>query len=238
MHKIDTEIFKGPMDLLLYLVKKQEVNIGDICIEKMIGEYLSYLENLEEFNIDIASEFTSMASYLMLLKSISLLPEKIQMEDDFDMEDPFQSLIQQLIEYKTFKETAQKLEKMSEKRQNIFPNAPTLYSPIQKEINLEEVRMEDLFKIFDEISKAFEARNTIQEISDEMFTVEQKISEILQKLENKEKQIITNLFKEMGSKGEIIVTFLALLELVKMRRINFFRGGGEIQIQLSPQESD
>ena len=229
---IDAEVFKGPMDLLLYLTKKEEIDIHEISIKKITDKYLQYLEDLQNLNINLAAEFTSMAAYLMYLKSLSLLPEKPKIEDDIDIDDPFQKLVIQLLEYKKFKEFSSELEQKAIAQQGIYSNYPIPYSRIEKTANLEEVSIQELWKVFQETIKRIQEENRIHEISEEPFSIDEKIKEIMSFFHKEKSILITTFFPQNKGKNEIITIFLALLELLKEKKLYLFQYQKTKEIQL------
>src|SRR5205823_6486302 len=135
-YKVRLEVFEGPLDLLLYLIKRDEVDIYDISIERITAQYLKYLESFKELNIDVAGEFVAMAANLLYLKSRSLLPADLQpSEEEAEDDDPRWDLIRQLIEYKKFKEAAVLLHNRALEQENIF--ARTGLAPSERESRLQ-----------------------------------------------------------------------------------------------------
>ena len=221
-YKVSLDIFEGPLDLLLYLIKKDEVDIYDISIERITKQYLEYMQTFKLLNIDLASEFIVMAANLMYLKSRTLLPVHQQPpEEEGEEEDPRWELIRQLIEYKKFKDAAGFLQKRELDLENYFPHVPEKAQEESTEPRpLAEVGIFDLIKAFQTVLDRFEEESALGEIMDDRFTVSDKIDHLLSEVDPGASVRFSALFVGAASKGEVIVTFLALLELMKL---NYFR---------------
>ena len=220
-YKVRLEIFEGPLDLLLYLIKRDELDIHEISLERITRQYLEYLQAFKELNIDAAGEFVVMAANLIYLKSRSLLPVDQQPpEEDAEEDDPRWDLIRQLIEYKKFKEAAAQLQQRQTLQERIFVREaggmePALAAPLR----LGEVGIFQLINAFQAVIKRVEAREDLREIFGEHFTVSDKIDWILQRVGDGTPLRFSELFASMASKVEIVVTFLALLELIRLRQV-------------------
>src|SRR5919108_2386529 len=139
-YKVKLEVFEGPLDLLLFLIKRDEIDIYDISLERITRQYLEYLQAFKELNIDVAGEFVVMAANLIYLKSRSLLPADLQPpEEDAEEDDPRWDLIRQLIEYKKFKEAASELHLRELVQERIFRREGETSSMLQEPLRLEEV---------------------------------------------------------------------------------------------------
>ncbi|HJX98314.1 MAG TPA: segregation/condensation protein A [Chthoniobacterales bacterium] len=219
-YKVKLEIFEGPLDLLLYLIKRDEIDIYEISIERITKQYLEYLQAFKELQIDIAGEFVVMAANLIYLKSRSLLPlDQQPPEEDADEDDPRWDLIRQLIEYKKFKEAAVQLHDRALEQERIFTrdggSAPASEAPLP----LHEVGIFQLIHAFQEVIKRVEAREDLHEIFGERFTVSEKIEKILERVANGGSVRFSELFGQIASRVEIVVTFLALLELIRLNQV-------------------
>ncbi len=228
-YKVKLEIFEGPLDLLLFLIKKEEINIYDIPIAKITEQYLEYLELMKLLDLDIAGEFLVMAATLMHIKSRMLLPpEELEAESE-EEEDPRAELVRKLLEYKRFKEAARQLEDMELGQRNIFTR-----------MNVEEYEEEKVFfeaSLFDLISafcKMIEGmpKEIFQEIIKDEVTVEEKVHQLMHMLLVEPIVYFTRLFENARSKLEIIATFLAILELIRLKEIIIVQRSlfGEIEI--------
>lgn len=219
-YKVKLEIFEGPLDLLLYLIKRDEIDIYDISIERITKQYLEYLQAFKELKIDIAGEFVVMAANLIYLKSRSLLPlDQQPPEEDAEEDDPRWDLIRQLIEYKKFKEAAMQLHDRELEQERLFirdgGTAPALEAPLP----LHEVGIFQLIHAFQEVIKRAEAREDLGEIFAERFSVSDKIEKILERVGNGGSVRFSELFGQLASRVEIVVTFLALLELIRLNQV-------------------
>ena len=219
-YKVRLEIFEGPLDLLLYLIKRDEIDIYDISIERITGQYLEYIQAFKELNIDIAGEFIVMAANLIYLKSRSLLPAEQQPpEEDSEEDDPRWDLIRQLIEYKKFKEAGAQLQMREVEQERIFARDGGSASPGDSPLRLGEVGIFQLINAFQSVIKRVEARQDVGEIFGERFSVSDKIDMILRRLGHGAALRFSDLFGEITSRVEIVVTFLALLELVRLKQV-------------------
>src|SRR5213592_4468027 len=209
-YKVKLEVFEGPLDLLLYLIKRDEIDIYDISIERITRQYLEYLQAFKELKIDIAGEFVVMAANLIYLKSRSLLPlDQQPPEEDAEEDDPRWDLIRQLVEYKKFKEAAVNLHLREVEQETIFAREA---SPMLSEnpLRLEEVGIFQLINAFQSVIKRIEARQEVQEIFGERFSVSEKIDAILRCVAAGATVRFSDLFGAIVSRVEVVVTFLAI----------------------------
>jgi segregation and condensation protein A len=220
-YKVKLEIFEGPLDLLLYLIKQDEIDIHEISLERITRQYLEYLQAFKELNIDIAGEFIVMAANLIYLKSRSLLPVDQQPPDeDAAEDDPRWDLIRQLIEYKKFKEAAAQLHTLALEQERTFARAGArLEATFLPPLPLGEVGIFQLINALQTVIKRVEAREDLREIFGEHFTVSEKIESILQRVSAGRSLKFSELFAEVASRVEIVVTFLALLELIRLKQV-------------------
>jgi segregation and condensation protein A len=218
-YKVKLEVFEGPLDLLLYLIKQDEIDIYDISIERITRQYLEYLQAFKELNIELAGEFIVMAANLIYLKSRSLLPVDQQPpEEDTDEDDPRWDLIRQLIEYKKFKEAAEELHQRELEQERIFAREGGLSPTAQESLRLGEVGIFQLINAFQAVIKKIEARQDVQEIFGERFSVSEKIETILRRVGAGSIRF-SDLFGAAVSRIEVVVTFLALLELIRLKQV-------------------
>ena len=235
-YKVKLEVFEGPLDLLLYLIKRDEIDIYDISIERITRQYLEYLQAFKELKIDIAGEFVVMAANLIYLKSRSLLPlDQQPPEEDAEEDDPRWDLIRQLIEYKKFKEAATQLHDRALEQERIFTRDGSSSAVIDAPLPLHEVGIFQLIHAFQEVIKRVEAREDLQEIFGERFSVSDKIEKILERVGNGTSVRFSELFGQIVSRVEIVVTFLALLELIRLNQVRALQPKmfDEIQIAAS-----
>jgi len=220
-YKVKLEIFEGPLDLLLYLIKRDEIDIYEISIERITRQYLDYLQAFKELNLDIAGEFVVMAANLIYLKSRSLLPADQQPPDEeAEEDDPRWDLIRQLIEYKKFKEAAAQLHARALEQERIFTrDGGAATTTADAPLRLAEVGIFQLIHAFQDVIKRVEARENLQEMFGEHFTVSDKIDIILKRVADGASVRFTELFGHIVSRVEIVVTFLALLELIRLKQV-------------------
>ncbi len=218
-YKVKLEVFEGPLDLLLYLIKRDEIDIYDIPIEHITTQYLSFMDAFKMMDLDVAGEFILMAATLVYIKSRSLLPAAVQPpEEEMDEEDPRWELVRQLLEYKKFKEAAAHLGRREEALQGIYPRA--VEKPEEIERPLGEVSVFDLINAFNKILKRIESKTeNLAEIFEENFSVADKIDLILKMTNSGVMLKFTELFTSAASRPEIVVTFLALLELIRVKKL-------------------
>jgi segregation and condensation protein A len=235
-YKVKLEIFEGPLDLLLYLIKRDEIDIYDISIERITRQYLEYLQAFKELNIDVAGEFVVMAANLIYLKSRSLLPVDQQSpEEDADEDDPRWDLIRQLIEYKKFKEAAAQLHVRELEQERIFARDGGSSTAIaDAPLRLREVGIFELIHAFQNVIKRVEAREDLREIFGERFSVSEKIDMILQRVGHGAAVRFSDLFGEIVSRVEIVVTFLALLELIRLKQVRAIQPKLFDEIEIAP----
>ena len=218
-YKVKLEVFEGPLDLLLYLIKQDEIDIHDISLERITRQYLEYLQAFKELNIELAGEFIVMAANLIYLKSRSLLPiDQQPPEDDAEEDDPRWDLIRQLIEYKKFKEAAAELHVRELEQERTFAREGLSMTP-HDPLRLEEVGIFQLINAFQTVIKRIEARQDVQEIFAERFSVSDKIDIILQRVGKSVRVRFSDFFGTAVSRVEVVVTFLALLELIRLKQV-------------------
>jgi len=220
-YKVKLEVFEGPLDLLLYLIKKEELDIYDIPIAKITDQYLEYLELMQLLDLSIAGEFLVMAATLMHIKSKLLLPPDQTEGEEPEETDPRAELVRRLLEYKKFKEAASELSQMESHQKHFFsrvgPGAKIDdLPPVEGEFF--EASLFDLITAFTKVLKDVPKDAFYRVVKDE-FTVSEKIHDILHLVMDRKKIFFTELFKAAKNKVEIVTTFLAVLELIKIREI-------------------
>jgi segregation and condensation protein A len=233
-YKVKLQQFEGPLDLLLFLIKKEELNIYDIPIAQITQQYLEYIRMLEFLNLELAGEFLVMAATLMRIKARMLLPvSPDEAEEDVD---PRAALVQQLLEYQKFKEAASQLETMEYQRRLVFPRP----EPEDGDAVVEVEYTYNLFELISAFKKVLEkAQVRYIEVRPEEISLEERIEALKARIEEAGKMAFGDLFAADTSKMDLVVTFLALLEILKMgfataRQTKPF---GEIWIQLAPVEN-
>lgn len=234
-YKVRLDIFEGPLDLLLYLIKKDEIDIYDISIGRITKQYLNYIDTFKLLNIDLASEFIVMAANLMYIKSRTLLPRSEQPpEEDTEEGDPRWELIRQLIEYKKFKDAAHTLAQKARQQEDVYAHAPEKAEPIDLEnAPLAEISIFDLIRAFQGVLKRFEESHDLGDIVDDRFTVSDKMDLLLTTMKPGQSMPFKSLFASATTKSEVIVTFLAVLELMKLNQFVVWQDQilGDIEIE-------
>ncbi len=219
-YKIKLELFEGPLDLLLYLVKKDHLNIYDIPITQVTDQYLQYLEVMRLLDLNIAGEFLVMAATLLQIKSKMLLPAEEVIQDEQEQQDPRAELVRRLLEYEKFKQIADELRLKETAQQEVFKRqkAEAALPKSPDEDVYFEASLFDLISAFSQALKEIPKELFYEVIKDE-FTVEEKVHSILHVLLVKERIAISELFRSSKNKIEMVVTFLAILELIKIKEI-------------------
>jgi segregation and condensation protein A len=222
-HLITLSSFEGPLDLLLYLIKKDELDIYDIPIISVTNQYIDSINNMEQLDLEVAGEFFVMASTLMYIKSRYLLPKKDRdVEEPTDeASDPRWELVEKLIEYKKFKNVAQEIESLIRKTNDYFPREFTLTKDSQMNAQLKPVERVELWNVFNNVLRRLSERIEEGEITEETITVSDRMSFILSHLKQTPTFYFSNLFESKTTLNSIVATFLAVLELTRL---------GELQI--------
>lgn len=219
------DVFEGPMDLLLHLIEKAEIDIYDIPINLIAEQFLDYIRQMEELNLDITSDFLVMAATLLEIKSKMLLPkDKVPEDESFvEEEDPRMELVSRLVEYKKYKDAAEELRLMETIQQKVFYKPKEDLSDFQDEqLEIDGLKIDLLVKSLANIIKSRNKENGvlfIQEIQREEYTLEKCISIIRQKLDVDNNIRFSDLIEEDSTKSEIINYFLSILELIRMMDI-------------------
>ena len=235
-YKIELEIFEGPLDLLLYLIRKDELSIHDIPISRITNQYVEYIELMKMLDLNIAGEFVLMAATLMHVKSRMLLPPAERPEDDDEgpEEDPRLELIRQLLEYKRFKEVAQTLHQLEVEQSTTFSRNEqerALTAAVEKP--LAEVSIFDLLAAFNDVFSRT-AETPVEEILGDEVKVADKIREIKELLQHTDSVSFAGLFRMDSTRMELVATFLAMLELIRLKMVLAFqrRPFGAIELAL------
>ncbi len=232
-YKVKLEVFEGPLDLLLYLIKRDEIDIYDIPIEHITRQYLEYLDAFKVLDLDVAGEFVVMAANLIYIKSRSLLPVHQQPpEEGAEEEDPRLELVRQLLEYKKFKDAAAHLGEREAVQSALYtrlPEAPELTG----ERPMAEVSIFDLINAFQKVLKKVNQKEDLREIFEESFTVSEKIDFVLKMTGSGSALRFTDLFTHVASRAEIVVTFLALLELIRLKQVRVTQAEPFAEIELA-----
>jgi len=220
MFNIKIENFEGPLDLLLYFIKRDKIDIYDIPITQITNEYISVIDEAKKLDVSIAGEFLFMASMLLRIKTQMLLPRQIN-DESLDIEDPRIDLVAQLLEYKKYKSIANKLKNLHfENKDSFFRNSSKVVYDQSPNVSdfLNEVTLYDISKIFKDAVNNAPTQDSF-EIYRETVSLKDQQDFILQQFNNDKILSLKNLVKKLETKLEIIVTFLALLEMIKRSEI-------------------
>ncbi|UCG60710.1 MAG: segregation/condensation protein A [Candidatus Zixiibacteriota bacterium] len=218
-YRVDLTVFQGPLDLLLYLIKKEEVDIYNIPIARITRQYLEYIDLMTTLNLEVAGEFILMAATLIRIKTKMLLPRD---EDNPDEPDPREELMQALIEYRKYREAGDVLKDraLTEERKYVPPNA---VEKIEGRVELEPVTtFFDLLTAFRDVMKT-KREAGIHEVRPQEVHIEDRIKHVLLILKNVEYATFEDLFADVPTKIVAVVTFIALLELVRSRRVTLYQ---------------
>ena len=220
-YEINIQEFQGPLDLLLHLISKNEIDIFDIPIYKITEQYIEYINQFKEYNIELSSEFIVMAAQLIQIKSKSLLP--IDEDEEGEEIDPREELAQKLYEYRIFKEISDYLKEKEQVYLKIFYKDPEYI--VNETQQISKISLNQLTKAFKRVitlnNLSLESRELVHKIEREEIRLEDKIIEIHKLFEFNNKILFDDLFVKLRTKQNIIVTFLAILQLIKNNVIGF-----------------
>ena len=234
--------FQGPLDLLIHLIKKNEVNVYDIPIALITDQYLAYLALMQELNLDLAGEFLVMAATLIHIKSRMLIPRPTaEVDGDLDEEDPREALVRRLLEHQKFKAAAELLHERETLRSAQHPRPDASVAEVAAPDAEPELEV-DLFSLLAAFRGVLERAKTRPKmlLPPEQISVEQRIEELLERLSETEAVGFEELFADTGSRAHLIVTFLALLEMIRLKLIRAFQSGsfGPIRLYKRARPSD
>ena len=221
-YKVQFEVFEGPLDLLLYLIKKEEVDIYEVNLTKLATQFIEYIELMRILDLEIAGEFVVMAATLMYIKSRELLPidQQVKPEGEEEGEDPRWELIRRLVEYKKFKDAAAQLQTLETQQENRFPRLP-----VKPEFDAEpgagrgEVSLFDLINAVNAVLQRVSQREELRDIFEDKWTVSEKIEILMRIIRERAEVRFSELFETATSRSEVVVTFLALLEIIRLRQV-------------------
>ncbi len=232
-YQVKLQVFEGPLDLLLQLIKKNKVDIYDIPISKITEQYLEYLDVIKQCNLEVVGDYLALAAQLSLIKSRMLLP---QMPSEDEVEDPRAELVQLLLEYERYKNAAEDLESRDILGKEVFIRGLSYFDEFGDAAQETEIVKTDLWSLVDAfkevcLRRQFELTEDIV-FTIESFSIEEKTSELIEFLKTNGKYDFKNIFNKMVSKAEIIITFLTILELVKNEIIGIKHENPEDEIEL------
>jgi segregation and condensation protein A len=220
-YTVRLDMFEGPLDLLLHLIRKNEINVFDIPIALITEQYLQYLKMMKELDLDIAGDYLLMASTLLQIKSKMLLPVSSEEEEEGE-EDPRAELVRRLLEYQRYKEAASELEQRPMKDRDFFLRSVPEDATEAREERF-EVNLFELLEAFRQVLARVKSES-VHEVQLEPITVEEKIEQILSLLQKEKRSIaFHHLFAENVTRPVVVVTFLAILEMVKTKLVRVFQ---------------
>ena len=235
-YHVALENFEGPLDLLLFLVRKNELDIQDIPIVSITSQYIEYIDMMKALNLDVAGDFLVMASTLLYLKSRALLPKTDDEEEQQEEEAALEALKQQLLEYQQYKDAAEHLKEQNILEKDVFARA--LFAEpvaVDDEAALSQISLFDLIKAFKVMLERTDGDESEYDISPEEISVKDRIVELLQRLEGQTDGVdFMGLFPAKPTKLLIITTFLAMLELMKMQAVRIYQNKNFSTIYLYP----
>ena len=241
-YRVQFDVFEGPLDLLLHLVKKQEVDIYQVNLTRIASEFVAYIDQMRELDLEIAGEFLVMAATLIYIKSRELLPADQKPDTQVgeeDEEDPRFELIRRLVEYKKFKDAAAELQSLETRMDQVYEHRSTpVVLPDVEPQRREPVSIFDLIQAVSVILKRFNERDDVREIQADPYTVSEKMASLRILIQEKGRFRFSELFAEARSRSEVVVTFLAMLELTRLRHLQVIQSEdfGEIEVELAPPE--
>lgn len=242
-YKVKFEVFEGPLDLLLYLVKKEEVDIYNVDLTKLATQFIEYIEVMRMLDLEIAGEFLVMAATLMYIKSRELLPKDQQVSvegEEEDEEDPRWELIRKLVEYKKFKDAAAHLQAREIEMENVFPRRPGKFEfDVDRPAPRAEASIFDLLNAVNAVLKRVAQRDDPRDIFEDKWTVSEKIEHLAKVIAEKPLVRFSELFAGAISRSEVVCTFLALLEMIRLKQLVCVQPEdfGDIEITKAPPEA-
>lgn len=222
-HRIKLQVFEGPLDLLLFLIRKSEIEIYDIPIEEVLKQYLDVLHAMEQMQLEVAGDFFVMAASLMEIKSRMLLPKQDQAIDpnaDEDESDPRWELVHQLLEYRKFRDAALSLDRLAAAEKNrLGRDAPANWNPVEDR-PLAPVDRLDVWNSFNLVLRRLAEKLVVGDITDDRTTVVDQMEVIIERCQTETEFTFSSLLPEHTTLRTLVVTFLAILELVRMKRLS------------------
>jgi segregation and condensation protein A len=215
-------VFEGPLDLLLYLIKKDELDIYDIPIERITTQYLDYLRLIKMLDLEIAGEYLVVAATLVYIKSRTILPhDQRPPEDEADEDDPRWELVRQLVEYKKYKDAAFELQQCLTRQENVHGRGGSFKPDLAADGSLpfDKVGLFDLLSVFQKVLARASDNEDLKDIFEDRFTVSDKIQFIQDQIATRNRIVFEELFVEGATRTEVVVTFLAVLELIRLKQI-------------------
>jgi len=240
-YRIKLQVFEGPLDLLLFLIRKNELDIYDIPIESVTRQYIDALHAMQRLDIDVAGEFFVMAATLMEIKSRMLLPKGLHAIDpnaEDEEVDPRWELVHQLLQYKKFKDAAVKLAELVETRQNLMARHVSSLTNEETSRPLKSVDRIELWNTFNIILRRLAEKLVVGEIHDESVTVSDQMEWLLLRIQTERSFIFSQLFPEGVTLRRLVATFLAMLELTRLNKLRIRQTEAFTDIFIDAVEED
>jgi segregation and condensation protein A len=235
LNRVKLPVFEGPLDLLLYLIKKDEIDIYDIPIEKITSQYLEYLRLIKMLDLELAGEYLVVAATLVYIKSRTILPHDVRPpEDEAEEDDPRWELVRQLVEYKKYKDAAFELQQCLARQENVHPRGGAVKPDLAADGSLpfDKVGLFDLLSVFQKVLSRANQDENLRDIFADRFTVSDKIQLIQERLAARPRFAFEDLFPPEATRTEIVVTFLAVLELIRLKQIGVVQDSAFAAIEL------
>ncbi len=239
-YNVKLETFEGPLDLLLFLVRKNEIDIQQIPVITIAEQYMEYIELMKALNIDVAGEFLVMASTLLYLKSRALLPQPDESEDGAEDQKTLDELKKQLLEYQQYKDVAERLKEQNILEKDVFVRS-SFADPVSADDTetMERATVFDLLSAFKKLMERTDGSGDSMEVSVEHLSVKDALGEILEKIQSAPDGMpFENIFSGNRDRLYIITTFLALLELIKMQAVRVYQSANFGNIYIYPVSDD
>ncbi len=236
-YRIKLQIFEGPLDLLLFLIRKNELDIYDIPIESVTKQYVEALRTMQQLDLDVAGEFFVMAASLMEIKSRMLLPKgqhAIDPNAEDEEVDPRWELVHQLLQYKKFKEAAATLAGLAETRQNLMARHVSALSAHDTDRPLKNVDRIELWNTFNIVLRRLAEKLVVGEIHDEVVTVADQMEWLLGRIASGQSFVFSTLFTEGVTLRRLVATFLAMLELTRLKKLRLRQDAAFADIVVDP----
>ena len=239
MYRVQLKNFEGPLDLLLFFIRRDELDIHNIPIAYITDQFLEYIRLMEELDLDVASEFIHMASMLMAIKAKMMVPSLDDDDDEMDEEDPRYELVQRLLQYKRFKEMADKMGDLEQKAGERYYRRylePDQVDPQPSGEALKEVTMFDLMAAYKNVLSNIKKERTYHKVERIQVSVEDQTEYVLNRLHEQGRTSFYTMMAELKSRVKIVVTFLAILEMLKEQQLDLFIGDSptDFAINLKP----
>ncbi len=225
MYRVQLKNFEGPLDLLLFFIKRDELDIYDIPISYITGEYLEYIQLMEELDLDVASEFILMASMLMSIKAKMMLPREDSETDEIDESDPRYELVQKLLEYKRYKEMSVKMADLDEEARKRYLRGYPEADDVEKQATgeaLKDVTLFDLISAFRKVLTDMERKRIVHKVEKIETSIEEQSEFVIDVLSSNGRQSFRQICATITNRVVLVVTFLAVLEMIKEQQINLF----------------